>query len=125
MGQARDRALAQRNHVSNWMKIRKRRSPNAAQGVAKPTPSGGFSVEFEKIGPNEKRAKYDRDNRTIYINLEHPRIAIEISNLKSRSPVDDPNFLRMAYEVAFTDYAIVLAQELSNAPHSIDPTLAL
>ena len=86
MGQARDRALAQRNHVSNWMKIRKRRSPNAAQGVAKPTPSGGFSVAFEKIGLNEKRAKYDRDNRTIYINLEHPRVAVEVSNSKSRSP---------------------------------------
>ena len=55
-------------------------------GVAKPTPSGGFSVAFEKIGLNEKRAKYDRDNRTIYINLEHPRVAVEVSNSKSRSP---------------------------------------
>src|SRR5262249_44000439 len=45
-----------------------------AAGVTKPTPLGGFSVTFEKIGPNEKRAKYDRDSRTIYINLEHPRI---------------------------------------------------
>src|SRR5262249_48084958 len=94
-------------------------------GVAKPTPSGGFSVAFEKIGPNEKRAKYDRDNRTIYINLEHPRIAVEVSNSKSRSPVDDPNFLRMAYEIAFTEYAIVLAQELSNAQYYFDPQDAL
>jgi hypothetical protein len=93
--------------------------------VTKPTPSGGFSVAFEKIGPNEKRAKYDRDNRTIYINLEHPRIAVEVSNSKSRSPVDDPNFLRMAYEIAFTEYAIVLAQELSNAQYYFDPQDAL
>src|SRR5262249_46186933 len=54
-------------------------APIAAAGFvasAKPTPSGGFSVAFEKIGLNEKRAKYDRDNRTIYINLEHPRVAV-------------------------------------------------
>src|SRR5262249_19590624 len=64
-------------------------APIAAAGFlasAKPTPSGGFSVAFEKIGLNEKRAKYDRDNRTIYINLEHPRVAVEVSNSKSRSP---------------------------------------
>jgi hypothetical protein len=96
-----------------------------AAGATKPSPTGGFSVEFEKIGPNEKRAKYDRDNRTIYINLEHPRIAVEIANSKTRSPVDDPNFLRMAYEIAFTEYAIALAQELSNAQFFFDPQDAL
>lgn len=94
-------------------------------GVSKPSPSGGFSVAFEKIGPNEKRAKYDRDNRTIYINLEHPRIAVEVLHSKSHSPVDDPNFLRMAYEIAFTEYAIVLAQELSNTQYYFDPQDAL
>jgi hypothetical protein len=67
-----------------------------ASGVVKPTPFGGFSVAFEKIGPNEKRAKYGRDTRTIYINLEHPRIAVKLANTKMRSPVDDPNFLRIA-----------------------------
>jgi len=39
--------------------------------------------------------------------------------------VDDPNFLRMAYEIAFTEYAIVLAQELSNAQFFFDPQDAL
>jgi hypothetical protein len=96
-----------------------------ATGATKPSPSGGFSVAFEKMGPNEKRAKYDRDNRTIYINLEHPRISVEISSSKTRSPVDDPNFLRMAYEIAFTEYAIVLAQELSSAQFFFDPQDAL
>jgi hypothetical protein len=96
-----------------------------ATGASKPSPTGGFSVAFEQIGPNEKRAKYDRDNRTIYINLEHPRIAVEIASSKARSPVDDPNFLRMAYEIAFTEYAIVLAQELSNAQFFFDPQDAL
>ncbi len=77
------------------------------------------------MGANEKRAKYDRDNRTIYINLEHPRIAVEVAHAKGHSPVDDPNFMRMAYEIAFTEYAIVLAQELSSAQYFFDPQDAL
>ena len=35
---------------------------------------GGFSVEFRSIGVAEPRAKYERDQRTIYINLDHPQI---------------------------------------------------
>lgn len=96
-----------------------------SSGDSKPTPFGGFNVAFEKIGASEKRAKYDRDTRTIIINLEHPRIAVEVVNAKSRSPVDDPNFLRMAYEIAFTEYAIVLAQELSSVQYYFDPQDAL
>jgi hypothetical protein len=37
----------------------------------------------------------------------------------------DPNFMRMAYEIAFTEYAIVLAQELSSAQYYFDPQDAL
>jgi hypothetical protein len=86
---------------------------------------GGFNVSFEKIGLNEKRAKYDRDMRTIYINLEHPRIAMELKAASGHVPIDDPNFLRMAYEIAFTEYAIVLAQELSTIQFFLDPQDAL
>jgi hypothetical protein len=96
-----------------------------SSGRPKPAAAGGFNVEFEKMGINEKRAKYDRDTRTIYINLEHPRIAVEVSHTKARSPVDDPTFMRMAYEIAFTEYAIVLAQELSSAQYYFDPQDAL
>jgi len=100
--------------------------------VAKKAPSsprksaaGGFQVAFENIGENEKRAKYDKATRTIYINLDHPRIAVEVKSAKTTSPVDDPNFLRMAYEIAFTEYAIVLAQELSAIQFFFDPQDAL
>ena len=96
-----------------------------ATGTMRRSPTGGFNVEFEKIGPNEKRAKYDRDLRVFYINLEHPRIAVELANASAPSPIDDPTFLRMAYEIAFTEYAIVLAQELSNVQYFFDPQDAL
>ena len=87
--------------------------------------SGGFNVAFEKIGPNEKRAKYDRATRTIFINLEHPRVALELRGSSAQIAVDDPNFLRMAYEIAFTEYAIVLAQELGSEQYYIDAQDAL
>ena len=96
-----------------------------AKGNVRPAPSGGFDVEFAKIGVNEKRAKYDKETRTIYVNLEHPRIAVEISSSTARIPADDPNFVRMAYEIAFTEYAIVLAQELSAIQYYYDPQDAL
>jgi hypothetical protein len=96
-----------------------------APTVPKNSPAGGFNVAFEKIGINEKRAKYDRDKRTIYINLEHPRIAMELRTASGQLPLDDPNFLRMAYEIAFTEYAIVLAQELSTIQFFLDPQDAL
>jgi len=94
-------------------------------GAPKISRAGGFNVAFEKIGVNEKRAKYDRETRTIFINLEHPRIVMELKVAQSQMPVDDPNFQRMAYEIAFTEYAIVLAQELSTVQYFFDPQDAL
>jgi hypothetical protein len=96
-----------------------------ATGAPKITRAGGFNVSFENIGINEKRAKYDKETRTIFINLEHPRIAMELKLAKSQIPIDDPNFQRMAYEIAFTEYAIVLAQELSTVQYFFDPQDAL
>jgi hypothetical protein len=96
-----------------------------ATGAPKISRAGGFNVSFEKIGINEKRAKYDKETRTIFINLEHPRIAMELKCAQSQIPVDDPNFQRMAYEIAFTEYAIVLAQELSTVQYFFDPQDAL
>jgi hypothetical protein len=94
-------------------------------GAKKQSRVGGFDVVFEKIGVNEKRAKYDRDTRKIIINLDHPRIVMEAKGLGGQLAIEDPNFLRMAYEIAFTEYAIVLAQELSTAQFYFDPQDAL
>lgn len=104
----------------------------ALENLAKPGPrpkkprsAGGFTVDFEHIGVNEKRAKYSRETRTIWINLDHPRVAMEATKAGGQSFVDDPQFLRMAYEIAFTEYAIVLAQELSTNDFYFDPQDAL
>jgi hypothetical protein len=94
-------------------------------GTTKKSISGGFNVTFDNIGIHEKRAKYDKDTRTIYINLDHPRIAVELKGEVGQLSVDDRHFLRMAYEIAFTEYAIVLAQELSGVQYYFDPQDAL
>jgi hypothetical protein len=81
-----------------------------AQSVARASrPRGGFSVKFDHMGAESQRAKYMADERTIYLNLDHP----QLDAARGTNPVDDPNFRRLAYEVAFTEYAIALATELA------------
>jgi len=71
---------------------------------------GGFKVNFEPMGVEENRAKYSSTERTIYINLDHPQLVAA----KGNGTTEDPTFKKLAYEVAFTEYAIALAGELSS-----------
>lgn len=71
---------------------------------------GGFNVDFLAMGEESARAKYEDSSRTIFINLDHPQIVAA----KRDSGVEDPLFRRMAYEVAFSEYAIGLAAECNN-----------
>jgi hypothetical protein len=69
-------------------------------------PSGGFRVEFKEMGEVSERARYIEAEQAIHINLEHP----QISAAKGNFSVEDPSFKRLAYEVAFSEYAIAIAQ---------------
>ena len=75
-------------------------------------------MEFRDAGFDSPRAQYVPDERTIYINLEHPQLAAA----RGVRPSDDPVFRRLAYEVAFCEYAIALAQELAKRDEYRDPT---
>lgn len=79
---------------------------------------GGFNVDFRDMGKEESRAKYESAQRTILINLEHPQIKAALG----LGGIEDPAFRRLAYEVAFSEYAIALAVELSGAGYFIDPS---
>jgi histidine kinase/DNA gyrase B/HSP90-like ATPase len=85
---------------------------------AKRKPAGGFNVMFRNMGRDSQRAQYFPEERTIYINLEHPQLAMA----RGGRTVDDPVFRRLAYEVAFTEYAIALAQELEKRGEYLDPS---
>lgn len=81
-------------------------------------PRGGFSIEFENQGVESMRATYQSEKRTIFINLEHP----QISTARQGRGVEDPVFRRLAYEVAFSEYAVALASELDNRGDYMDPS---
>ena len=69
-------------------------------------PSGGFRVEFKDMGEVSNRAEYIEAEQAIHVNLEHPQIAAAKGNFS----IEDPSFKRLAYEVAFSEYAIAIAQ---------------
>jgi Histidine kinase-, DNA gyrase B-, and HSP90-like ATPase len=89
-----------------------------AGGAGGRRPQGGFRVQFKPMGAESHRALYEKDDRTIYINLEHPQLVAAIGV----GDIDDPVFRRLAYEVAFSEYAIALASELEGSGHYIDPS---
>lgn len=68
------------------------------------------------MGSDEARAKYDRGDRAILINLEHPQIVAALGV----GGIGDATFRRLAYEVAFSEYAVALAVELANEGYFID-----
>jgi hypothetical protein len=82
------------------------------------TSRGGFRVHFAPLGAAEYRGKYVRDERTIYINLDHPQIVAA----KGSGSDEDPSFRRLAYEVAFAEYAVALASELAARDEYLDPS---
>ncbi len=79
-------------------------------------PRGGFTVRFDHLGAEDHRARYVREERTIYINLDHPQLAAAIGN----GSVDDPLFRRLSYEIAFAEYAIALTTELNRRGEFLD-----
>jgi hypothetical protein len=89
----------------------------ASEKQTKSKTRGGFQVQFRNMGENEYRAQYVRDERTIYINLDHPQVA----TAKGKRPTDDPVFKRLAYEVAFSEYAVALASEFAARDEYNDP----
>lgn len=71
-------------------------------------PRGGFRVEYRDLGDNRDRSMYDRTTLTILINLSHPAVL----NALHKGGPEDPNFKRLSYEIAFTEYSIALGREL-------------
>lgn len=82
---------------------------------------GGFQVRFESMGADEMRAKYVRDERTIFVNLDHPQLLAA----KTSANEDQRLFRQLSYEIAFSEYAIALASELDREGEYIEPSDAI
>ena len=83
--------------------------PAGGEGRKKHRPRGGFNVDFRHLGGEADRSKYDRTSLTILINLEHP----VVKNALRQGGIEDINFRRLAYEIAFTEYSIALGYEMA------------
>src|SRR5205823_6437337 len=83
--------------------------------------TGGFHVEFDHQGVAASRAMYQAERRTIYVNLDFPQLVAA----KAGRAVEDPVFKRLAYEVAFAEYAVAVASELNNRGEFLEPSDAI
>jgi hypothetical protein len=69
-----------------------------------------FHVEYRHEDEESHRSHYERESRTIVINLDHPQIAVAARD----SGIDSKQFRAITYEVAFVEYAIALGHEKLN-----------
>jgi hypothetical protein len=79
--------------------------------------SGGLRVEYMHLGPEEERSHYDPDQSIIIINLDHSMVA---AALKLDGNEASTAFRRLSYEIAMTEYAMVVAKRL----YVMDPGLS-
>ncbi|WP_431280514.1 hypothetical protein [Leifsonia poae] len=76
----------------------------APAGTGRSRPRGGLSVDYAEFGPDEDRSFWDAEARKITINLDHP-----VVRAARALPDDEATFRRLSFEIAFTAYAIALA----------------
>ncbi len=84
---------------------------------------GGLSVDFDHYGKDFDRYLWDPEVRKITINLDHP-----VVQAAKALPDDEVTFRRLCYEIAFTGYAVALADlqfERDPARDSSDATFEI
>ena len=82
-----------------------------------------FSIAYENVTHSEPRSRYDRNEKIIYINLDHYQIANALQ--ASGSNIEGRQFREMCYEVASVEYALVLEDEKIEKGNVMDPEDAL
>jgi hypothetical protein len=86
--------------------------PAGGTGKKQKRPQGGFRVRFRHLGNGSGRSAYDRTEITIFVNLDHPAVRNALQS--GGGSVESASFVRLAYEVAFTEYAVAVGSELAD-----------
>lgn len=73
-------------------------------GDGRPRLRGGLSIDYDHYGADYDRYRWDQDERKIIINLDHP-----VVKLAKELPDDEAAYRRLIWEIAFTAYAVALA----------------
>ena len=68
-----------------------------------------ISIDYENVTAEPSRSRYDRESKTIFINLDHPQIARAFESGGRRT--DARQFREICYEVAAVEYAVALPYE--------------
>lgn len=82
-----------------------------------------FSIAYENVTHSEPRSRYNRNEKTIYINLDHYQIANALQ--ASNNNIEGRQFREMCYEVASVEYALILEDEKIEKGNVLDPEDAL
>ena len=82
-----------------------------------------FSLEYENGSPTMPRSRYETNEKTIFINLEHPQIANAL--LASNGNTSGKQFREMSYEVAAIEYSLALQYEVMADNDTYDAFAAL
>lgn len=65
---------------------------------------GGLTIDYDHYGADYDRYRWAQEERKIIINLDHP-----VVNLAKALPDDEATYRRLIWEIAFTAYAVALA----------------
>ena len=79
---------------------------------------GGLSLDFEHQGPENDRSRFDKTSSRIIINLDHPQVA---AALGKGAVETDVTFQRLAWELALTEYAMVLGAGAAERDPDLEP----
>ncbi len=80
---------------------------------------GGFNISFENLGPDDFRAKYEDDTRTIIVNLDHPFLKKIEDMAGDRTST---KYMRPAWEAALFEYAAATTTQ-KGASNMMDDSL--
>jgi hypothetical protein len=99
------------------------RPDEAGSEPVSPIPSpqggrGGLSLDFEHQGPENDRSRFDKTSSRIIINLDHPQVA---AALGKGAVETDVTFQRLAWELALTEYAMVLGAGAAERDPDLEP----
>ena len=84
-------------------------SPRATDEGTRKRRSGLFAIDYRNETPEGHRSRYDRDTRTIVINLDHPQMAGAFAT--SGRNTEARHFREVSYEVAIVEYAQAIPYE--------------
>ena len=84
---------------------------------------GIFNIEFANLTFDYQRSKYDREERTIYINLDHPQVSVALE--ASGNALESKQFRTIAYEIAGVEYAQAIPFERLEMGEEMDAPEAL